>query len=607
MQLKFEIKNKLTFNTILFSIRTNGEDAYLYIQHLFTGRSRSITTGKPNSAAMDGEIYTKTTVHFNNIRIKSERNVYEMSTERSLTETESSEQYPDNQSSHESGDYKFDVEFRHTDKSFQNLNVQIKEEPNAYDIRNSYSSNETETRDKLIDNQGGNSGDKDEHVRMSTSGLDRYGTNYAVCIKFEPNSCEVRNSCMKSEKDVDIGKTNDIDGTPDNSHCYENDSHDSNDILNIDVQHTCRPIESEIDGSNFKETNTEQNAPCDNIDNSEEQARHKDKRRKITYTCDICSYSTVWPDHFLKHKRKHTQEYPYTCDVCSYSAAKSSHLDAHKRKHAEKPYKCEKCSYSTDMSDRLEAHKRKHAEKPYTCGVCSYSTDMSDRLEAHKRKHAGEKPYKCDVCSFKANWPSVLERHKRKHTGEKPYKCDVCSYCTSTVNGMWSHKQKHTGEFPYKCDVCSFKANWPSVLERHKRKHTRKPYKCDVCSYCTASSNILEAHKQKHIGEIPYKCDVCSYSAKWSSDLARHKRTHVDKKPFKCSYTTVSSKTLDKHEIKHIEEERSRTSATSHTEEERSRTSATSRRLRTILPKPQNFDLEKIDIEVRNIPVLFPL
>ena len=604
--------------------------------------ARSITTGKPNSAAMDGEINTKTTVHFNSIRIKSEPNVYEMSTERSLTEAESSE--PDNQSSHESGDYKFDVEFHHTAKSFANVNVQLKEEPNACDIRSSYSSNETETRDQLIDNQSCNSGDKDKHVRMATSCLDRYGTNYAVCIKFEPNSCEVKNSCMKSESDVDIGKTYHIDGSPDNSHCYKNDSHDSHDILNRDVQHTCRPIESEIHESNLKETNTEHSVPCDNIYKSDELARHKDKRRKITYTCDICRYSTAWPDHFLEHKRKHTQEYPYICDVCSYSAAKSSHLDAHKRKHTEKPYKCEKCSYRTDMSDRLEAHKRKHTEKPY----------------------------KCNMCSFRAYWPSVLARHTRKHT-EKPYKCDVCSYSTAWSSHSEAHKRKHAEEISYKCDVCSYSSKWPSDLARHKLKHT---------------------------GEKPYKCDVCSYSSKWSSDLARHKRTqcHKDKKPFKCSYTTVSSRTLNKHEIKHKEEERSltsatshteekrsltsatshteeersltsatslareersrtsatshtgeerfrtsatshtgeersrtdttshtgeersrtsatshtgkersRTSATSHTEEERSRISVTSRRLRTILPKPQNFDSEKIDITVRSIPVLYHL
>ena len=188
---------------------------------------------------MGDEIDTKTNAHYSNIRIKWEPNVYEMSREGSLTETESSERYQDNQASDGSSHYKGAIQFSEAAKSFQNVNVEIKEEPNVYDTCSTYRSNETEARDQHSDHQSDNSREEVEHEHPGTSCLDRYGTNYAVCIKYEPNSYEVRKSCMKSESGMNIGKTNDIDGTPDNSHSNENGSHDSDDILKRDVQHSC--------------------------------------------------------------------------------------------------------------------------------------------------------------------------------------------------------------------------------------------------------------------------------------------------------------------------------------------------------------------------------
>ena len=488
---------------------------------------------------MDEEIDTESNVHYNRVQIKSEPSVYNMSTVSIFTGTESCEQYPDtkcNQSSDGSGDYKCDIESHETAKTIQNMEVQIKEEPNTYDTCGHYSWNVTEARDQSSDHQSRSSGENDLHVHKGANCLDLNVTNYAVCIKYEPNSCEENGSLTKYGSSVNFGKQNDqANGklnyyTPDNSHCYENCSHDSDDIFNGDVQISCRQIKCEKNESNIQKERTKQNVHCTNNrvhtydDHNPTHIICYEENHDVNYSVNIA-------------KRTHIERKQYTCDICSFSSVYSSSLAAHKRRHTgAKPYSCDVCNYNSTTKYQLARHKRIHTgEKPYKCDICSYSAISSSTLGLHKRKHTEEKLHKCDICSYSTNWSDQFVKHKTNHTSEIPYKCDISSYSTTRSNDLALHKIKHTEKKRFKCDVCSYSTFNSGHLKVHKQKHTgEKPYKCEFCSYRTAYSNGLSWHKRKHTKEKLYKCDLCSYSTFSSDSLAKHTRKHTREKLYTC-------------------------------------------------------------------------
>ena len=463
-------------------------------------------------------------------------------------------------------------EFIGSPRRIQNAEMSIKMEPITYDT---YDPSCCMITDNLTHKSGKNS----LHVHEQLDRLSSNSTNYAICIKYEPDSGAEGEShtsgsiASPSSSEVKI---------------YDN-------ALNKDDQQSCGPIKIEINDSHMRKdfiaSTSAHHSSCS--DNSVEtfdgedtcsvsfeplHGSHKNVNiqegkqlgekpitptrnyTKREYKCDVCRYSTVSSSLLKRHKKQHTENKPYKCDVCSYSTIFMSYLKRHKMQHTgEKPYKCDVCSYKTTRSNLLAEHQAKHTgEKSYLCDVCSYSTFRSSNLRAHKRKHTGEKPYKCDVCSYCTSRLSNLAEHKARHTGEKPYKCDVCSYCTISSSILKRHKARHTEEKRYTCDVCSFSTIYMCNLKRHKTKHTGdKSYKCDVCSFSTGRSRNLTMHKRKHTGEKLYKCDVCSYSTIWSNHLAEHKARHMGEKPYKCdvcSYSSVRSHDLVRHKRKHTGE-----------------------------------------------------
>ena len=473
-------------------------------------------------------------------------------------------------------------------RSIENAEVPIKMEPITCDA---FDPSCCMLTDKLAYKSGENSFHVHEQLCRSSSN----STNYAICIKYEPDSGaegESHTSGSIASPSRSEVKTNSHQ-IRENSRSYSNCGNISDNVLNQGDQPNCGPINIEINDSHMRKDSVAPTSPRNNscrgksaqtvyhndtccVKNEQLHSPHKNvniqegkqpEEKQLTtkqtytkgeYKCNMCSYSATRSDHLVEHKARHMGEKPYKCDMCSYSSVRSRDLVRHiKRKHTgEKQYKCDMCSYCATESSDLVTHKRKHTgEKPYKCDVCSYSSVRSCDLTSHKRIHTGEKLYNCDVCSFICVMSRDLVRHKRKHTGEKPYKCDMCSYSTTRSSLLAEHKARHTGEKSYQCDVCSFSTYSSRSLVLHIRSHSgEKPYKCDVCSYCTARPHDLVRHKRKHTGEKPYKCDVCSYRTNRSDQLADHQARHSGEKLHKCdvcSYSTVRSRDLIMHKRKH--------------------------------------------------------
>ena len=519
-----------------------------------------ITNGDTDSIIMDEDIDTENSVHHDSVQIKIEPNVCDMSTAGTYPGTESSEQYPDSQTSGRLRGYKSDINPTGTDNSSQNVEVKIKQERIIDDMFHSFSCDVTEATDQSSDHNTGNSSENTLCVHERPSSLLSNDTTYAVSIKYELNSWEGNESSMKYESSVNSSNSYD-NLIEENGHCVTNSSQASDNTFIRDIQlSSCEPMgcESNETHSYTHGTITEQSAPyhehdhtysacykelntwSSNVDVRTLENTHKEQK---LYRCDICSFNAIYASDLTNHKQqKHLEEVSHTSDICSFSTTLPRSLVTCNRKHIEeKPYKCDVTDMRSSISARsndLVKHKRKHTGGyPYKCDVCDYGCYWFGTLVRHKQKHTGEKPYKCDVCDYGCYWFGTLMRHKRKHTGEKLYKCDMCSYSTSWSGYLVRHKRKLTGEKLYTCDMCSYSTSWSGDLVRHKRKHTGdKPYKCDVCSYSTSSSGALVGHKRKHTGEKPYKCDVCSYETAWSGDLVAHKRRkHTTEKLNQCS------------------------------------------------------------------------
>ena len=335
----------------------------------------------------------------------------------------------------------YDVTCTETEVSGSPMNIQhadmsIKMEPITYDA---FDHSCCMLTDKLTHKSGKNS----LHVHEQLDSLSSNSTNYAICIKYEPDlGAEGESHTSGNIASQSRSEVND-DQIRENSHCYDNSSN-SDKVLNRVHQQSCEPIKIEI--SHIAPTSPLHNSGSDKIvepfyhDDSYEQLHSSQKNVSI-------------------QEAKQPGVKPLTPT----------------QKYREKKYKCDVCSHSTISPSLLKRHKMMHTgEKPYKCDVCSYKTTRSNLLVEHQARHTGEKPYKCDVCSFSTYSSSNLRVHKRQHTGVKPYKCDVCSYSSVSPGNLATHKRKHTGENTYKCNVCSYNTNRSYSLVMHKRKTHRR-------------------------------------------------------------------------------------------------------------------------------------
>ena len=438
----------------------------------------------------------------------------------------------DNRPVNQTSDGSCDMESNETDQSVKNVGVQIKEEPNMDDTC-TYGTSSCDVASfigQISDYPSDNSGKGNLYVHSELGSVFRDGTDYAVCIKYEPNTSELAIDSVASVNDVNPGKSHDQtkDGNKRSYHEHQDNWQSYHDNLvnshyaGGDIKNASCILQKKdtkiINGTvkcEIPENRTQKNTvPYTNNNSGNSAHNHHDHNHIFSVSYEKINGSD---NSDSSPEQQDTTRKVFKCDICSYVITM---------------YMCNVCSYSTDESSRLVIHQRKHTgEKSYKCNMCSYSATSSYRLRKHKQTHTVdvvEKKFKCDVCSYSTNWSSNLEKHKRKHTGVKPYKCDVCNYTTSHSGALSAHKRKHTSEEPYKCDVCSYSTKWSNELVIHKRKHTgEKPYMCDVCSYTTISARHLRSHKRNHTAEKLYKCDVCSYSTIWRSALVVHNRKHT--------------------------------------------------------------------------------
>ena len=336
---------------------------------------------------MDGEIETENNVHYNSVQIKVEPNIYDVSTTDTCPGTELSEKCPDIRTSDilPVQCFKSDIKSSETVKNINDVEIQMNQERNIDDITCPYSRDVTEGEGQSSDQQNSNKGHLRTHERPSR--LLSNDTTYAVNIKYEPSSWDGneishKNGSISSSIPYTQINDNRIEGK---SHSYKNYIEASDETLNQDVQLSCGPIKYYSNESNnyTHEKNTEQSVPYHDHDHT---------------------YSTCYKELYSSNKRIRIYEHIFKDQKqCRYKGEKS--------------YPGSMRSYSSTTSDALAEHTIKHTrEKLYKCDGCSYSTVNSGALGSHKRKHTDSYVNRC-----KTTTSDDLAKHRIKHTGEQRY------------------------------------------------------------------------------------------------------------------------------------------------------------------------------------------
>ena len=357
--------------------------------------------GGTNPVTMDEEVDMEDFVHNFSFQIKSEPKVYQMSAVHISTGTEPSEQYPDNETSYASGDYKCDIVSREISQNPPNVDVEIKEELNIHDSPGPNTWNVTDSTEHTFDNSSNNSTTSNSHAHKRPNLILDNEADYAVCIKYEPNSCKEMDSSSKDNPNMPFLQTEEYQDIPNNAQNSQHFDHGddsyfgecgrtssdlrNHDTLNRDVQPKSRPNKCEVLELNAQEKTND--CSEQNVDNSVHNYHNHD-HTYTTYSKKSCR------SHNVNIADARDEE---ICqgDVCS------------------------------DMAINDQDHKGKHkGKKLYQCDLCSYSTISLSYLEAHKQKCKGEKLYKCDMCSYTATSSCHIDAHKRYHTRERMYKRD---------------------------------------------------------------------------------------------------------------------------------------------------------------------------------------
>ena len=352
----------------------------------------------------------------------------------------------DNRHVNHTSDGSRDMESSETDQSVQNFGVQIKDEPNTDDTctYGTSSRNVTGIIEQFSDYPSENSGKGNLYVHSELGSVFRDGTDYAVCIKYEPKSSEPVTDPVASVNYVDSGK----------SHVMTKD-------------YLIKP-EKASSKLCYHEHSDNKMSYHDNPDNN-----HHGGHGKNTF-CNLQNQNTQTKYGTLKYKNPRNPTQKNTVSYTNNNSGNSGH---------------------------------NHHDHNHIFSISDEKINGSDNSDnSPEQQHTTRKVFKCDICSYIITMPSDSEANSRKDTVMKQYNCDICSYSTVYPRNLAFHNQKHTGVKLHKCNVCSYSTDESGRLLIHKRKHTGEtPFKCDMCSYSTTSSGSLKTHKQRHAVEKPFK------------------------------------------------------------------------------------------------------
>ncbi|XP_075992680.1 uncharacterized protein LOC142987653 isoform X2 [Anticarsia gemmatalis] len=261
----------------------------------------------------------------------------------------------------------------------------------------------------------------------------------------------------------------------------------------------------------------------------------KNKRKKYTYTCDLCRKKFNYKERFEAHKLEHEgKPVSIHCSPCGKTFMTWSGLKRHNESEHTlinlESLKCKTCGKIYKSRQTLKMHEKTHGERRLSvCDVCGrgFTTPVILRAHLETHKENRERRFTCEHCGKKFFTNTILMCHvTRRHTGRR-FICQICSYPFTDKYNLAKHLLIHDGKKLYKCDICDKSYATPSTLLEHKRIHSgERPFICSYCPKGFVSKKRLTDHIRIHTGDKPYKCTVCDQRFTQRGTLKRHMKVH---------------------------------------------------------------------------------
>ena len=173
--------------------------------------------------------------------------------------------------------------------------------------------------------------------------------------------------------------------------------------------------------------------------------------------------------------------------------------------------------------------------------------------------------FQCEECDFVTDSPIYFNTHKRvRHEEEgRVYSCDICFQTFTFPWGVTQHKEDLHNNKTFKCEHCDMISNSQRNIDRHiKDQHFPDSEILEKCSYCgkEIKRKSLKRHEQKHqekeknkSSSSQFPCKKCNYTTTTSTYLKMHVQTKHPSYMLKCEYcsfVTAYEAKLNIHKIR---------------------------------------------------------
>ncbi|XP_063697479.1 zinc finger protein 99-like [Culicoides brevitarsis] len=239
---------------------------------------------------------------------------------------------------------------------------------------------------------------------------------------------------------------------------------------------------------------------------SHEKMKHE---AAITYTCEICGYTTKHKYSFTNHLYIHEPKKQFMCDLCQYRCSSRHGMKQHMQMIHLKIgiHVCEVCAKIFPNSEALKSHLAyQHSEeRNFPCPNCDKAFKTKINLNSHiQRIHIPtelKEKFQCERCDFFSYCGKSFKAHQAIHvdTEDCPYKCQICQRGFVSKHRFKEHEKSHSDERPYQCDYCEKAFRRKADCKVHMRYHTgEKPYECEICKQRYSDRGCYRSHLIAH-------------------------------------------------------------------------------------------------------------
>ncbi|XP_001662036.2 zinc finger protein 449 [Aedes aegypti] len=217
----------------------------------------------------------------------------------------------------------------------------------------------------------------------------------------------------------------------------------------------------ELPTANQSATEEEGNPSATPKAESEEIPRKKyQRRKKTTYTCELCSNTFTTEKQWTLHMNRHNGIRTVACrrEGCDKKFFDTQHRHAHEI-GCGKDVKimCSVCAAIFRSMSALRTHMAGHGELKFFCKVCGKGFYRKAKLDKHASVHSDARNHECNVCGKRFKSKEANRVHQRVHTEERPYACHICSRAFRYNCGLKAHLER--GHDPGELNQPKLKAN----------------------------------------------------------------------------------------------------------------------------------------------------